>query len=186
MTDKELANLLNAKNAFIVHFSHLADMRPGIMFPSDLKHAIKHKDVEARSCCVVWPNHNMGLPGNVGVIFEPTVASVISVSNSDSGSTTWKDGSYISSGVQLSKESFDLTFNVDSGEYNEWLVKGAKVIGIFVSDPRKIWVKKFVNIDAGPELIKTTSPVPLKLEEVKNAFPAYSVFTLNSEGIQEI
>lgn len=63
MTLDELQQGLADRNAAIVHFSHHADTRPGSYFPHDLKNAIANNDTWPLSCCVLWPGHQMNLPG---------------------------------------------------------------------------------------------------------------------------
>lgn len=141
MTDSDLKAALENREAVVVHFSHHALMLSGSVFPEDLQNAIQNKDKWALSCSVLWPGHKMKLCGDVGVIFQPTVASVLSVSNADSGSYAGSDGTDYSAGYPLDMDTFESTFEVN-GDYNEWRVKGADVAGIFIHNPNCVLVKK--------------------------------------------
>jgi hypothetical protein len=99
MNDDELARKLKERDAVVVHFSHHANMRGRGVFPVDMHEAIRNKDHWALSCSVLWPGYGMDPCGSVGVLFKPLVASVLSVSNKDSGSWTTHDGIDQSAGV---------------------------------------------------------------------------------------
>ena len=187
MTDQELFDYLAAKGAAVVHLSHHAVMNPTRPnFPDDMHRAIAEKDKFNLSCVVVWPGHGMPLPGSVGVIFKPTCANVISAASSDSGSMTLSDGTDGSFGLPLSPEALDATFNVWIGNYNEWRVRGAEVVGIFVADPSSIQVKKEVVLKAGGHEFKDVGATPIAMDEVFAAFPHHSVFTMGPAGLIEI
>lgn len=187
MTDEELTKSLADRGAVVVHFSHHANMRYGGIFPLDLQKAIANKDKWPLSCSVLWPGHAMDPCGSVGVMFKPSIASVISLSNQDSGSWTDDDGKDHSDGKPLTAESFKETFELVSA-YNEWRVQGAKVVGIFVHDPRNIVVKESIEIPGLPdgEILHTIGGVLIPISEVFAAFPHLSVFTMTSQGIVEL
>ena len=128
----------------------------------------------------------MSLPGSVGVIFKPTCAHVISAAGCDSGSTMLPDGSDGSAGLPLTPESLAATFEVAHGGYNEWRVRGADVVGIFVADPMNIQVKKPMQFSAGGEVIETVGATPISIDEVFAEFPTHPVFTLGVAGLVEI
>ena len=97
-----LLDALAQRNALIVHFSHRANMREGGVFPSDLQAAIANAERWTLSCCVVWPGHTMDLPGEVGLILLPTATEqILSVANTDSGSSELDCGEEVSGGVPL-------------------------------------------------------------------------------------
>lgn len=185
MTNDELAAGLDKKQALVVHLSHHAVMDPSRPnFPEDIRRAVARADI-ALSCVVVWPGHGMDLPGSVGVIFAPSSASVVSVSNSDAGATTLSDGSDGSAGLDLTAESFEKSFEV-VGAYNEWRVKGARVVGIFVANPHNIMVKKDRQFDVGGETIEMTVADPIELAAVFAAFPHQRVYTMGPHGKVEL
>ncbi len=187
MTDQELSDYLAAKKAAVVHLSHHSVMNPTRPnFPDDMHRAIAKRDEFNLSCVVVWPGHGMPLPGSVGVIFKPTCANVISAASSDSGSMTLSDGTDGTLGEPLTPETLEATFGVWFGNYNEWRVHDAEVVGIFVADPLNIEVKKEVVLDAGGEECKTVAAESIELSEVFAAFPHHSIFTMGHEGLVEI
>lgn len=125
MTDAELREGLDKRRALIVHLSHFANMREGGVFPTDLTDAIAHRGTWSLSCVVVWPGHTVNLPGSIGVIFRPrSIANVLSVSNDNSGSQQLADGTELSGGQPLSRNTFEQTFQVAPGSYNEWRAQG--------------------------------------------------------------
>lgn len=187
MTDQDLSDYLVAKGAAVVHLSHHAVMdlmRP--VFPEDLHRAIAKGDEFNLSCVVVWPGHSMPLPGSVGVIFKPTCANVVSAANSDSGSTMLPDGSDGSAGFPLSPQTLASTFDVWIGDYNEWRVRGAEVVGIFVADPLNINVKKKAVQHVDGQEFKFVGIATITLDEVFSAFLHHSIFTMGSTGLVEI
>lgn len=175
MQDNDLKSKLAERNAVVVHFSNFANIRHDVVFPSDLKNAIENKDSWHLSCCVVFPQHGMNLPGDIGVIFCPTVSSVLSVSDRDSGSMVANDGSDLSMGRPLTCESFEETFN-PTGHYNEWRLKGAEVIGIYVAKQNNLHAKQRVIVPGGPEPIEAISAESVDLKDVFNNFPDLLVY----------
>lgn len=184
MADADLTFALERQKAVVVHFSHHANMRENGVFPDDLQNAIKNKDVWSLSCSVLWPGHKMQPCGSVGVMFRPTMDSVLSVYNSDSGSFLGPDGTDISGGLPLNADTFESTFQV-VGEYNEWRVKGAEVIGIFVHDINQIEAKGWDEIPGLPdgELLCEIAVKCIDLANVFDAFPPLPVFTMSSTGL---
>lgn len=185
MTDVELNAELSARDALVVHFSHHATMREGVFFPQDLHDAIQYRDDWPLSCCVVWPNHQMELPGSVGVIFSPSVSDVLSVLNTDSGSSIGVGGKDNSDGIPLSRQSLSASFNV-LGHYNEWRVRGAEVYGVYVSDVDSIAVRKEVRLDVGARRETFVSAEEVAIDEVVEAFPDCNIYTISDRGIVEI
>lgn len=187
LDDQALTERLAARGAVVVHFSHHANMREGGVFPKDMHDAIAHKDEWPLSCSVLWPSHGMDPCGSVGVMFEPDVGSVLSVSNTDAGSWITPDGTDQSGGEPLTAESFEKTFQ-KVGAYNEWRVRGAKVAGIFVHDIRSIGVKKQLDIPGLPsgELLREIALTFIELSEVFDAFPDLPIFTMTRSGMEEL
>lgn len=183
MTDAELAQALNDKKAVVIHFSHHAKMREGGVFPDDLRNAIKNCNQWSLSCCVVFPGHKMDLPGSVGVIFAPDVRHVISVSNTDSGSTTLHNGEDSSDGISLSEQSFNKSLEVMDGRYNEWRIKGAKVFGIYVNNPALILVKQKLTLTADSQSFEDIGVVQVDLSFIKECFPGQQFYTMSSNGL---
>jgi hypothetical protein len=145
MKDAELTRELDLRKALVVHFSCHARMdHPEFLFPDDMLNAIEHRNNFSLACSVVWPGHPMKLLGSVGIIFKPSVSSVLSVSQTDSGST--EEGSL---GKPLTQVTLVETFNVKPGDHNEWRVKGAELKGIFIADPKNIEVRR-QQLPAGP------------------------------------
>ena len=183
MTDHELALALKDKSALIVHFSHHSLMRSGRpVYPDDLKRVFARHHEFPLSCSAVSPGHRMSPVGSVGVIFAPTAGSVLSVSNDDSGSLTWKDGSEGSAGIGLSPEAFSDSFNVVSGRYNEWRVQGAPILGIFVADPNNIQVKRLQEVQGEDAIYTVVGLDHISLDEVAATFPGQPVFTMCESG----
>jgi hypothetical protein len=185
MNDAQLQNILLTQQAAVVHFSHHANMRSMVTFPGDLQQAIAKKDIWPLSCCVVWPGHGMALPGDIGVMFCPTVSSVLSVCDQDAGSMVAHDGSELSAGEPLSDESLERTF-CPTGAYNEWRVKGAKVTGIYVRDTNFLTAKKEQHMAAGSEQIVTIGVSSIDLSEVFEAFPSLRIFTHDFSALIEV
>ncbi len=187
MIDQDLSDYLATKGAAVVHLSHHAVMDPTRpIFPEDMQRAIAKNDEFNLSCVVVWPGHGMPLPGSVGVIFKPTCANVVSAAASDSGSTTLPDGTDGSLGLPLTHETLAATFNVWLWNYNEWRVRGAEVVGIFVADPLNIEVKKKVVLTLDGHEFTEVAATSIELDEVLSTFPHQSIFTMGPAGLVEI
>lgn len=183
MTDHELNLALESKGALIVHFSHHAVMRADRpLYPDDLLRALMRHHHFPLSCSAVWPKHSMNLVGSVGVIFAPTAESVLSVSNEDSGSLTWTDGSEGSGGSALSPQALEESFNVKPGTYNEWRVKGAPIKGIFVADPNHIKVKQRESFVFEGVTYDEVGLVSISLDDVAATFAHQPVFTMGESG----
>lgn len=184
MTDAELLDGLNDHNAMIVHLSHYAKMREGGVLPTHLRNAIANKALWSLSCVVLWPGHAMSLPGSIGVIFRPrSVANIVSVSGDDLGSTQLADGVELSGGNPLSADTFKQTFQVPEGRYNEWRIKDADVVGIFVASEHSLSAKKNCPIYAdGVLLFNDIVEVDIPLQEVFDTFPDLPIYTMTEEG----
>jgi len=184
MTDDILTAALEQRKAVVVHFSHYAKMRADGVFPDDLQKAISNKDEWPLSCSVLWPGHPMQPCGGVGVMFRPTAASVLSVSNTDAGSFSESDGTDHSGGQPLNLDTFESTFQVD-GAYNEWRVRGAEVIGIFVHDIYRVEAKSAMLIPGlpGGDPLPDIGVTRIKLTEVFDAFETLRIFTMTPSGL---
>lgn len=184
MNNTYFKNLLKELSVTVVHFSHHATMNHSVVFPNDLKHAIENNRTETRSCCAVFPGHRMKLPGSVGIIFEPEYSHVISVCQSDSGSSedSGKEGSLGTEPTEINiRES---CLNVSNGDYNEWRIMGATPIGIYISDPNNICAKKKTIIPGCPD--EDIFCMSIHIEEVRKAFPKRTLFTLGSQGLEVV
>lgn len=186
MNEFSLSDELHSKSAIVVHFSHHGKMREGGVFPDDLVAAINNHCDWTLSCCVLWPGHLMDLPGSVGVIFKPIENNVISVSPSDSGSSSSHDGTDQSFGLPLSPETFEQTFHPNINSYNEWRIRGGEVAGLFISDVRNIWVKQRINLVAGSSEFSEIGATQVTLDYVRQCFPDMEFFTYGASGLMRI
>lgn len=182
MKYEELISELRQRQALIVHFSHHACMRDGGVFPADLHAAALNSRLWALSCCLVWPSHSMSLPGSVGLVLHPRcLASIVSVKASDSGSLTNPNGEEDGLGEPLDQSSFDRSFNVEAGAYNEWRVKESDVIGVyFEGDGRELYAKKYIfheDTETGMPIAIDIGIKIITLAEVHESFPDLPVYT---------
>lgn len=184
LDEKRFKEIVGERNVAVVHFSHHGTMNHNVEFPVDLLHAINNSD-ETRSCCAVFPGHEMRLPGSVGLIFEPTLQQVLSVCSTDSGSTDF-GGEEGSLGDSPTEEAILESLDVRAGDYNEWRIRGAKPIGIFVADPANIEVRKAICLSCGDEVISDFACKRIQLPDVFAAFPGQPVFTMGDRGIEEL
>lgn len=185
MEELQFQRLLTAQNAVIVHFSHFAQMGHAVEFPDDLHHAVNAFANETRSCCAITPRHQMSLPGSVGVIFTPTFEQVLSVLAHDSGSSDF-GGEENSGGNPPTEQSIVESFCAPYGGYNEWRIRGAKPIGIFVDDPNNITVKKKQEFSFNGEHIETFGCESISLSLVRSSFPDLEIFTMGPDGLVKI
>ncbi|MBR0670744.1 hypothetical protein [Neoroseomonas soli] len=183
MTYDELRARLKARQALIVHFSHHAAMRGELVYPTDLRQVFAEQEAWPLSCSVLTPGHRMKVVGSVGVVLEPrTAEDVLRVYHDDAGA--YAEGSNNHSlGELLSAASFDASLNrVAPGSYNEWRVRGAKPVGLFIEDPANIEVRHKAQCELpwGTETI--IAPKRICLAEVRTAFPDKPIWTMDSNG----
>ena len=185
MNEASFSRFLIDQRIAIVHFSHFAVMNHAVEFPVDLHHAIDNYQAETRSCCAIWPRHQMPLPGSVGVIFEPSLAHVLSVLPIDAGSSD-VSGSEYSGGSPPSEEAILESFNVPFFRYNEWRVRGAKPIGIFVDNPHNIQVKKKELFSVCGETTEQIVCKEIPFSAVVDAFPTLPIYTIGPDGLIDL
>jgi len=187
MTHKDLLAKLAARQAVIVHFSAHAVMRAGLDFPTDLKQVLAEQKPWPLSCSVLTPGHQMNLTGSVGVMLQPrSAADVLRVHHCDAGAYD-EAGTNQSLGSALSEASFDASIDgVVPGTYNEWRVRGAKPVGIFVLNPTNILVRQKFTVAGqyGPEEIIVAQP--FSLDAVRAAFPGQPVWTMTPGGPRQL
>ena len=127
----------------------------------------------------------MALPGSVGVIFKPTLDQVVSVLADDSGSSDF-GGTEMSAGQSPTNETILASLQVPAGRYNEWRVRGAEPIGIFVADVSNICAKKNVQLHLNGESIDEIGCTSITLQSIFDAFPDYPVYTLQPSGLRKV
>ena len=201
ITFDEMWNELAQRQALIVHFSNHADMgRKEAYFPNDLQSAIKNYQNGPHwplSCSVLWPGHKMSPVGSVGLILEPqSINNILSVKKSDSGSMCFQDGSEGSLGDPLTKASLNSSFEVKQGDYNEWRVRGAKPVGIFIHDLCNIEVRGLIHRDQRlkglpTEMIAfepefTAELHSIQVDRVKSSYPDFYIKTIKNGNIQVV
>lgn len=187
MTHEDLLAKLAERQALIVHFSAHAMMREGLDFPTDLRQVLAEQEPWPLSCSVLTPGHQMDVTGSVGVVLEPrSTADVLRVHHCDAGAYD-EAGTNQSLGLALSEASFDASIDgVVPGTYNEWRVRGAKPVGIFVLDPANILVRQKFTLPGpyGPE--ETIAAEPISLDAVRAAFPGQPVWTMAAGGPRQL
>jgi hypothetical protein len=186
MTEDEFVRLLDEQAIAVVHFSHFADMRKGLVFPGDMLAAIANKDAWALSCCALTPGRRMQLPGDVGILLRPKLVNVLSVSSGDAGASTLPDGSELSGGDPPTREAVLASLDPGFQAYNEWRVRGAEVVGIFVANPGLVLAKKRHDFDGplGPE--SAIGSEPISLTTVFDAFPGLPLYAMGADRIAEL
>lgn len=187
MTHEDLLAKLDARQALIVHFSHHAAMRGELVFPTDLQQVLAETECWPLSCSVLTPGHRMEVVGSVGLVLEPRHAqNVLRVHYGDAGAYD-DNGENQSFGEPLSAASFDSSIDhVVPGTYNEWRVRGAKPIGLFVLDPANIEVRKMVPFEGPYGLEQTIASGRISLDEVRATFPDQPIWTMTPEGPRQL
>ncbi|MHB1401709.1 MAG: hypothetical protein ACYCWB_04835 [Thiobacillus sp.] len=127
----------------------------------------------------------MALPGSVGVIFNPTFEQVLSVLPYDSGSSDF-GGSENSGGHAPSEQTILASLNVPTGRYNEWRVRGAEPVGIFVANINEICVKKKTQLSLHGETFEDIGCTNITISSVLVAFPTLPVYTMGPDGLSDI
>lgn len=198
MTKDELLELLRARKALIVHCSRpgKADEGPGgLLFPDDLKNAIEICANQGKelSCSLIWPTHTHTF-GAIGIILNPrSTASIVSISPDDAG-TAYDPvtGRRTGAGTPFSRHAVEETF-VKASDYNEWTVRDADTVGIFVNLAESLVVAKVVPFTeipgfdpSMPDLGPIVGQVQVKLAEIIAAFPGLPVYGFLGTEIIEI
>lgn len=183
MDDASFELLLRGRQVTVVHFSCYGLMGHRVTFPADLIHALSTIKQETRSCCAIYPNHAMDLPGSVGVIFRPKYSQVLSVCSIDSGSSECQ-GKEGSMGSTPDEATILESLRVPRGMYNEWRILGAASVGIFVSNPEHILVKQELTLAVGLERFTEIGCAVISLKAVKDCFPGLPVYTMGDDGLE--
>jgi hypothetical protein len=199
MNDAEFLEKLADRKAFIVHCSRPGKGNEGIgglLFPEDLRNAttICANESKELCCSVVWPEHSETF-GDVGIILKPrSTKSITSICTSDGG--TWIDpntGMRHGGGAPFSRDAVVDTFE-NATSYNEWTVRDADTIGIFVKLMARLpEVGKLVDIMARPDYDQAMGhvepqvcPVGITLAEIVGTFPNLPVYAFLGPDIVRI
>lgn len=168
----DLIRGLAERNALIVHCSRTGkgdEGLGGLFYPDDLRKAIDLCAAgEELSCSLVWPEHTETF-GSVGIILKPrSMNSLASVCPTDAGTPRGGKGF----GKTFSHPRVAETF-AQTVVYNEWKVRDADTIGVFVHPTEPIEVSQKVAIVGVPDFMGSTAivPVQIPLANVAAAFP---------------
>ncbi|WP_199135365.1 hypothetical protein [Delftia sp. ASV31] len=84
-------------------------------------------------------------------------------------------------------DTLEETFQV-AGPYNEWRVRSAEVIGIFVHNIHYVEAKKELQIPGLPdgEILNAIGVTRIELAEVFAAFEPLQVFTMTPSGLARV
>lgn len=199
LTDAELLTELAARNALIIHCS-----RPGkaneaidaLLFPKDLLNAIIVCGTQGKELCcsVVWPGH-VETFGAIGIILRPrSTRSIASICTIDGGTSLDPvTGNRIGAGLPFSKQAVMDTFLKATG-YNEWNVKDADTIGIFLHPCEPLDVPQLVRLDATPGYDPVMGDgdtlmigtVRVRLAQVFAHFPNLPVYSFRGDDIVRV
>lgn len=87
----------------------------------------------------------------------------------------------------MSGASFDASLDrVAPASYNEWRVRGAKPVGLFVVDPANIEVRQMIACEMPWGTETTIAPVSIQLADVRAAFPGKSIWTMTPDGPRQL
>ena len=174
MYSAELLAELRTRNALIVHCSRTGKANEaigGLFYPDDLRRAISICDGGTELCCsVIWPDH-LETFGAVGIVLKPrSTASVTSIWHQDSGTrfdaTSQKREGL---GVPYDRQAVLNTFVKPTG-YNEWNVRDADTIGIFVHPTEPLDVSRPCKLSSLPGYAPTTGEEAIAEETVIGPF----------------
>ena len=188
MTYDELIETLTERKALIVHCSRSGktdEEKDALFFPEDLKRArgIFAGEGKDLCCSVIWPAHTETF-GCVGIILRPrSVQSIAAIGTRDGGTyLDPKTGERVLSGVPFSAKAVMDTF-ANATDYNEWNVKDADTVGIFVKLDEPIMVTKLCDLKLHPDYHPamgdvglTPQTVIIHLSKVVETFPDLPVF----------
>ncbi len=196
MNYAELLAELQVHKALIVHCSRTGkgdEAIGGLFYPSDLRNAILICAAGSELCCsVVWPNH-LETFGPVGIVLKPrSTASITSIYDHDSGSSIDpKTGKRVSMGAPFSNQAVLGTF-ANAISYNEWNVKDAGTIGIFVHPTQRWDVARRCNLTELPNYDPAMGDgtvigaVTITLADVVADFPKLPIYSFHRGEIVRV
>ncbi|MEW9275047.1 hypothetical protein [Gluconobacter oxydans] len=204
MTLSELFEEFTKHEALLVHCSTPAKTKgpppPGssgratLYFPEDMTTAKKLFEAGTqRLCCsVVWPAHPDAW-GDIGLVLKPhDVASIVDVCPIDAG--TPSDSSMGSGlGKPFCEQSVSETFKQPSGTHNEWGIRGAEIIGIFIKPncdkPRVATLHKLSDLPGYDASMGDQSIVAergVQLSEIEDNFPGLPLYTFHDGKVIDL
>lgn len=194
MTDAELLAELGRYQALIVHCSRPGKGDEGIgglLFPEDMRRAIEIGASPARELCcsVVWPQHTEAF-GAIGIILKPrSTASIASICSTDGGTsydpaTGKREGMGLPFSAQRVLETF-----ANATSYNEWNVRYAETIGIFVhpTEPpevaQRVRLSDLPGYDPAMQDEEVVSAVAINGAQIRAALPGLPIYSFSGTGI---
>jgi len=184
-TCADVRALLKSCEGLIVHFSTSPSMHadPLVHYPLDLHTALTSACClnGGLSCSVVTPSDPFTgatrfVPGYIGIILDPRESqSIVSCSTVDGGDTRDLQTCTVMGefqNVDLSIEDLRRTITGRT-DYNNWLVKDYKVLGILALPPFR--VARIIQDDiAGPVRVEAH----VSIRQVSSEFPNLPIYTI--------
>lgn len=196
----EVHAVLAAHDGLIVHFSGApkgSGIERGHLYPDDLRHVIAGKAMGGLSCSVVKPGDNFvgferNATGCIGLILDLTVpSSLVAVSATDCGSIEAPDGTrHVQHETDISVADVEASITGRrKGNYNEWVVRDFRVLGVLAVPPFEISVRGAISLpdDLPPSpLFDPTNEIGLGTttpDAVAAAFAPLPTFSLDGSHI---
>lgn len=148
-TIAEVHAVLAAHEALIVHFSGVpkgSGLERGHLYPDDLHYVIAENAMGGLACSIVMPGDvfsgfQRNATGCIGLVLDLTSpASLVAVSATDCGSIDGPNGIRIvqhERNISVADVEASIS-NRPPGNYNEWVVRDFKVIGVLAMPPFEI------------------------------------------------
>lgn len=187
-TTNEIYAFLNKKSGLVVHFSGCPKGigRENNLYPDDLNKIINDHVHGGLSCSLIIPGDNFSADnvrneatGAIGVIVGFDEDGLVAVSPSDCGSYEDDDGvrKVFEKDIKIEDLRSSLT---ERQNYNEWVIKQNKILGIFVFNTTNIPVSRYEKIEGSDEPVLGFNY--LEFEDVKDTFQCLEIYTfLNGE-----
>lgn len=185
---KCIAGYLASECALLVHFSSSPKMTkrsPKAFYPADLRAVIDEcvPQGEELSVAAIIPSDKYdlatrALPGCVGLILKLVGEESVGAINPVDGGTYDEGNEKISHCRDWAKDDLIRSITAIEGRvYNEWLVSGFEVIGIFVSEPA------FVEDSSLFYGSMEESQEPINIATVQADFTGYSIYSFHNGGV---
>lgn len=164
-----------------------------VLFPDDLRNASELcANGAGLSCSVIWPQH-IETFGAIGIVLRPrSTESIQSLHSGDAGSScNSKTGEREGFGSEFSRSAVHDTFEKAVG-YNEWTVKDADTIGIFVNPKMPLVVAMKVSManvpgyEQGMPIEDIIGPCIISIADASAAFPGCTIYTYTDKEIVEL
>lgn len=89
-------------------------------------------------------------------------------------------------GAAPEEEAILESLSVPIGGYNEWRIRGAIPIGVFVAKPQCILAKQESTFTVGEETLKEIGSALISLQATREASPSLPFYTMEVDRLEKL